>query len=85
MFRALLVAGEKLLVAGSEDQIPPADPWRNIEGRGAGVLALFSIEDGRQLTRYPLAAVPVWNGIAAAGGRVYLAAKDGSVSCFAGP
>jgi hypothetical protein len=66
-------------------EITPDDPWRNIEGRGGGVLAVFATADGAQVSQCELAAAPVWNGLAAADGRVYLAAKDGSVSCFGSP
>lgn len=38
--------------------------------------------DGSLLEKYDLDAPPVFDGMAAAGGRLYLCARDGDIMCF---
>lgn len=38
--------------------------------------------DGETLWEYALPAPPVFNGLAAAAGRLYVAMQDGSIACF---
>jgi len=82
---AMVRAGETLFAAGSPDVVDPADPHAAWEGRKGGVLAAFAAGDGKKLAEYKLPSPPVWDGMAAAGGRLYLATIDGKVTCFAGP
>lgn len=58
------------------------DPVAAIEGRTSGALMVISATDGRPLAECPLERPPVFDGMAAAGGRVYLALTDGNVLCF---
>ncbi len=81
---ALVRAGDVLFAAGSPDVVDPDDPHGAWEGRKGGILAAFATADGKELARYDLEAPPVWDGLAAAGGRLYLADRAGAVSCFAG-
>ncbi|MBI4658653.1 MAG: PQQ-binding-like beta-propeller repeat protein [Verrucomicrobia bacterium] len=52
--------------------------------RGAKLLAV-SMKDGKLLHEIALKAPPVWDGMAIAQSRVYLATLDGRVLCFGGP
>ena len=52
------------------------------EGRRGAILAAVSAADGKQLAAYRLKSMPVFDGMAAAGGRLYLAASDGKVLCL---
>jgi outer membrane protein assembly factor BamB len=81
---ALVRAGDVLFVAGSPDVVDPADPHGAWEGRKGGVLAAFSTSDGKKLAEYKLPAPPVWDGLAAAGGRLYISLQNGKVLCFRG-
>lgn len=80
--RALLKAGPNLVVAGfpkqsdvvHEDGTPIAGP---------GVLLHVAAADGTVSGRRELPAVPVFDGMSAAGGRLYIAGEDGSVVCLA--
>ena len=81
---AMVRAGGTLFVAGSPDVVDPTDPHGAWEGRKGGVLAAFAASDGRKLTETKLPAPPVWDGLAAAGGRLYVATMDGKVLCLAG-
>ena len=80
--RALILAGDTLFVAG-----PHGATHEDIEAfRGEKGISLQAIAaaDGKQLASYPLKSLPVFDGLAAARGRLYLATKDGKVTCFAG-
>ena len=82
---AMVVAGQTLLVAGPPDVVDPADPWAAFEGRQGGVLWAISATDGSKLAEYRLDAPPVYDGLAAAAARLYIATRDGRVLCMAGP
>ncbi|MEA3367472.1 MAG: PQQ-binding-like beta-propeller repeat protein, partial [Planctomycetota bacterium] len=81
---AMVRAGKTLFAAGSPDLVDPKDPHGAWEGRKGGVLAAFDTADGKELARYNLAAPPVWDSLAAAGGRLYVATRDGRILCMAG-
>ena len=53
-------------------------------GSQGGVLQLVSAANGRTLAEHRLDSLPVWDGLAAANGRLYLSTTDGSVLCFSG-
>ncbi|MCZ6794506.1 MAG: LamG domain-containing protein, partial [Planctomycetota bacterium] len=53
-----------------------------LEGENGGHLWAVSSTDGKQLAEVPLKSLPVWDGMAAARGRLYLATQDGKVVCF---
>jgi len=72
---ALLRAGDALFAAGCPDVINPKD-------RSEGVLAVFATDDGRKLAEYKLPARPAWDGLATAGGKLYLALTNGDIISF---
>jgi len=82
--RAMVLAGERLFVAGPPDVLDPADPMAAFEGRAGAVLRTVSAADGATLAEQRLDASPVFNGLIAAAGRLYLVTTDGQVRCFAG-
>ena len=55
-----------------------------LEGKKGALLRAISAEDGTRLAEYELDCPPVWDGMAAAGGQLYLSTTDGKVMCFAG-
>jgi len=79
---ALVRAGETVFAAGSPDVVDPKDPHGAWEGRKGGVLAAYAAEDGAELAEYKLPAPPVWDGMAAARGRLLLSLEDGTVVCM---
>ena len=48
------------------------------------MLWAVSASGGETLTERKIAAIPVWDGMIAVDGRLYLALKDGSVRCLGG-
>jgi hypothetical protein len=81
---AMLIAGETLFAAGHDDVLDPEDPWAAYEGRKGGKLMAFSIADGEKLTEYDLSRAPVFDGMAAAYGQIYLSTRGGKLTCYAG-
>jgi len=80
--RAMLRAGDTIFLGGAP-AIPLADdPHATFEGRAGGILHTASTGDGKPLAQRKLKSPPVWDGLAAAGGRMYMVAMDGSVTCM---
>jgi hypothetical protein len=69
---AMVLAGQILFAAGSPDVVAPGDPWAALEGRGGALLQFISTSDGNLLGKLQLDSVPVFDGMAAAYGRLYI-------------
>ncbi len=98
--RAMVLAAKTLFVAGPPDVLDEEDVFRRwldpairpglhrqtaaLEGRSGAILWAVSVTDGKMLAQYRLESPPVWDGMAAAGGRLFVSTEDGKVSCFAG-
>ena len=80
--RGMVLAGKHLFVAGAPDVVDEKDPMAAFEGRKGAVLRAYSAADGKMLTELKLGAPPVFDGVIAAGGRLYLTTVDGKVICF---
>ncbi len=59
-----------------------ADQEAAFEGRLGGVLAVVRPSDGKPIAAYRLASMPVFDGLIAAYGRLYLSTRDGKVLCL---
>ncbi|MFQ6035778.1 MAG: PQQ-binding-like beta-propeller repeat protein [Sedimentisphaerales bacterium] len=97
--QAMVVADKILFVAGPPDVDDEHAGWGKhldpqigakhrqqveaYEGKMGGILWAVSAVDGRRLAEYKLDSVPVFDGMAAANGRLYLAMKNGRVLCLA--
>jgi hypothetical protein len=98
--RAMVATAEALFVAGHPDFVDerralrlPDDPEvrqalerqaQAIEGLHGGLLWRVSKKDGQLATRYRLASPPVFDGLVAAGGRLYVSTLEGTVECLSG-
>ncbi|MFO7902262.1 MAG: PQQ-binding-like beta-propeller repeat protein [Pirellulaceae bacterium] len=88
--RAMVLAGETLLVAGPPDPVRevPHEPARvdpladALDTDRAGRLLAVSATNGETLADYELNSPPVFDGVAVANQRVYLATKMGEVICM---
>ena len=47
-----------------------------------GLLRAVSADTGETVSEIKLEALPTWDGMAAAGGKLFLVTKDGKVRCF---
>ncbi len=81
--RAMVAAGGTLFVAGTPDIVPEDDPYAAIEGRKGGQLWAVSATDGTKRSEIPLESEPVFDGLIAAGGRLYASLRNGRVICLA--
>jgi outer membrane protein assembly factor BamB len=78
---AMLQAGDVLFVAGPEqDALGSQDA---LAGQSEAILLAVSTVDGHLHTSTPLPSPPVWDGMAATDGRLFLATRDGRVLCLA--
>jgi outer membrane protein assembly factor BamB len=82
--RAMVLAGDKLFVAGPPDEVPKDDPYASFDGKLGASLWVVSAADGRKLAERPLKSQPAFDGLIAAAGRLYLTTEDGGVLCFRG-
>jgi hypothetical protein len=96
--RAMVLADRTLFVAGPPDivdegqtlerfgtadaQAQLAAQARALEGRDGASLWVGSADGGSKLAEYRLDALPVWDGMAAIEGRLFLATKNGDVRCW---
>ena len=94
--RAMLVAKDAIFIAGPPELIQtvgteeealllesPEGPVAAWQGAKGGYLWAVSAKDGRRLSECKLDAPPVFDGMAATDGRLYIATTDGSVNCLA--
>ena len=75
----LFVAGEPMTFKGDVSHKTYADAYA---GKLGGRLLAVSAKDGKTLAEHKLDAAPAWDGIAIAGGQVFVSLADGSVQCF---
>ena len=82
--KAIAMAENTVVVAGTPVVFPAGDIAKAYEGRMGGVLWLADAGTGKKLAEYPLPAPPAWDSLAVANGSVYIALTDGRLLCFAG-
>ena len=80
----MALAGKTLFLAGAPDVVDADDPLASFEGRKGGVLLAIRADDGARLSGIATDALPAWDGMAAAGGKLFVAMKDGTVRCYQG-
>jgi hypothetical protein len=81
---AMVLAGDTLFAAGppairNEATVEALGLWRGKEG---GLVKCFARTDGRSLGTHKLTSPPVFDGMAAAYGKLYICLADGSVVCL---
>ena len=81
---ALVATPRLLFVAGPPDVLDKDDPLGAFEGRKGGLLWVFEAGSGRKRGEYRLDSPPVFNGMAAANGRLYVTTVSGKVICMSG-
>ncbi len=79
--RALIKAGENLVVAGFPVQTSAIHEYGRPIGE-KGVLMQVSASSGETVSRTELASPPVFDGMAAAHGKLYVSCEDGSIVCL---
>jgi len=56
-----------------------------LQGEHGGLLQVYSAVNGYNVASYEIASLPAWDGMAAAGGKLYMTTADGKVICYAEP
>jgi hypothetical protein len=100
LVRALVLADQTLFIAGPPDVLDEEEAFRRVGdpdmepilakqaaalgGAQGAMLWAVSAENGDKLASYNLSSIPVFDGLIAASGRLYLTTTDGQVACFAG-
>ena len=79
---SMVLAGGRLFVVGPPNAVPAKDPCAAFEGRLGSRFCEFSTSDGKKLSEIKLESTPIFDGLIAAQGRLYLATTDGSIICF---
>ena len=98
--RAMALAEDTVFVAGGPNLIDERRAYRQpdnpevlakleqqreaVEGLRGGELWALAKGDGKLLARYALDTIPVFDGMAAARGRLYMSTADGRVMCLSG-
>ncbi len=78
--RAMVMTEEVLFVAGPLGS--PLTSQGALEGKAPASLLAVSPSDGSVLAKMTLPSTPVWDGMAAAGGNLYLALANGDLVCL---
>ncbi|MFO8013272.1 MAG: PQQ-binding-like beta-propeller repeat protein [Phycisphaerae bacterium] len=100
MARAMVLAGDALFVAGPRDVVDEKQMWgrsnepefqekmaeqaAHLRGEHGAVLQVFSKTDGTKLAERELDALPAFDGLIAAAGRLYCVTADGRVIALGG-
>lgn len=81
LVRAMIKADRTLFVAGP-DAGQNNSGLANLRTSQPGALWSISADDGSVISKYPLPAAPIFDGMAAADGKLYLSTMDGKVRCL---
>jgi len=93
LVRALVLAGDKLFLAGSPDPgqwdrkrlvfLSGREALEAFEGKRGVFLQVRSTADGKLLQQLSLPAKPAWDAMVSAGGRLFISLEDGRLLCLA--
>jgi len=100
MAKAMVLANDRLFIAGPRDVADEKQMWGRsneegfkaamqlqadcLKGKHGGVMQVFSKADGKKLAQYTLDALPAFDGLIAAEGKLYMVTDDGAIICFEG-
>jgi len=80
----MVLSGNTLFIAGTEDLIPEEDPYKALDGRNGALLQAVNSEDGMILKEYRLDSPLIFDGMIAANSKLILATRDGELMCLSG-
>jgi hypothetical protein len=98
--RAMVLADKTLFISGPPDVVNEEDSFWSMNsqqvlaklaeqsemnrGKNGGLMWAVSSANGRKLAEYKLASLPVWDGMVAANGKIFMTTLKGDVLSFAG-
>jgi hypothetical protein len=96
--RGLIVAGKTIFVAGPPDILSEEETFFTLDdedvrkkleeqeailkGKDGSIMWAVDAKTGIKLSEYRLDSLPVWDGMAAANGSIFLSTIDGEVICY---
>jgi hypothetical protein len=96
--RAMVLADKTLFVAGPPDILDEEDIYFFLndeevkeklarqsdlhKGKEGGRMWAVSAKNGKKLKEFKLDSLPVWDGMAASKGQLYMSTMDGEILCF---
>ena len=96
--RAMVLTGETLFIAGPPDIVDEEEAFDRayeiamiaelddqtdaLEGRKGALIRVISAPNGKILAEFTFESSPVFDGMASAGGRLYMALENGSLVCM---
>lgn len=75
---------KKLTEKDAEIQKMLAEQDKILEGKNGALLIAYAAKDGKEVGRFTLGSLPVWDGMAVANDRLYISTTDGEVVCMEG-
>ncbi len=98
--QALVLADQTLFISGPPDVVDEEDAFfalddaevleklaeqsAMLDGKNGALMWAVSAADGKKLAEYKLESLPVWDGMVAANGKLYMTTMKGEVLSFAG-
>ena len=80
--KAMVLTRDAVFVVGAPLVFPSDDLPGTYAGRRGAIMRAVSAANGATLAEYKLDKLPVWDGVAAAYGRLFIVNQDGSVECW---
>ncbi len=78
----MVLARNRLYLAGPPDLAPEEGAYEAMIGKRGALFRVVSTSDGATLAEFPIKDVPVFDGLIAAGGRLYLSTTSGTLVCL---
>ena len=80
--QGMLVAHDRLYLAGAPDLIPEWTAYEAMIGKRGATFRVVSTSDGSTLSEFSMKEAPVFDGLIAAGNRLYMSTLDGTLVCL---
>jgi hypothetical protein len=77
--RAMVRADDLLFLGGTPYSAGQVDLAATYEGAKGGLISIMSTSNGEKIAEQSLDSPPVWDGMAAANGRLYISLANGSL------
>jgi hypothetical protein len=77
--RAIVRANDLLFLGGTPCSADQLDLEATYEGTKGGLISIMSTSNGEKIAEQSLNSPPVWDGMAAANGRLYISLENGSL------
>ena len=80
----MLLAREHLYLAGPPDLAPEDGAYEAMIGKLGSIFRVVATSDGSALAEFEMEEVPVFDGLIAAGDRLFMCTMEGTLICFGG-